>query len=144
MYVYMERFIYRCMYKSIFISVQFYSHLIHVVQEDKNFACMFFVYCYCALCMLSLVWLCDPMDCSPPGSSVLGIFRTRILEWIAIPFMEGFSPSNFHSHCKIKHWIWFIHIRDFSQRVEKCMSSVYNPVYNWFVMIWRKCYPICE
>jgi len=29
---------------------------------------------------------CDPMDCSPPGSSVLGIFQTRILEWIAISF----------------------------------------------------------
>ena len=29
---------------------------------------------------------CDPMDCSPPGSSVLGIFQARILEWIAISF----------------------------------------------------------
>ena len=29
--------------------------------------------------------LCDPMDCSPPGSSVHGIFQTRILEWIACP-----------------------------------------------------------
>ena len=30
--------------------------------------------------------LCDPMDCSPPGSSVHGIFQTRILEWVAISF----------------------------------------------------------
>ena len=28
--------------------------------------------------------LCDPMDCSPPGSSVHGIFQARILEWVAI------------------------------------------------------------
>ena len=28
--------------------------------------------------------LCDPMDCSPPGSSVHGISQTRILEWVAI------------------------------------------------------------
>ena len=28
--------------------------------------------------------LCDRMDCSPPGSSVHGIFQARILEWIAI------------------------------------------------------------
>ena len=28
----------------------------------------------------------DPMDCSPPGSSVRGIFRARILEWVAISF----------------------------------------------------------
>ena len=30
--------------------------------------------------------LCDPMDCSPPGSSVHGILQARILEWVAIPF----------------------------------------------------------
>ena len=30
--------------------------------------------------------LCDPMDCSMPGSSVHGIFQARILEWVAISF----------------------------------------------------------
>ena len=30
--------------------------------------------------------LCDPMDCSLPGSSVHGIRQARILEWVAIPF----------------------------------------------------------
>ena len=30
--------------------------------------------------------LCDPMDCSPPGSSVHGIFQARVLEWVAIAF----------------------------------------------------------
>ena len=30
--------------------------------------------------------LCDPMDCSPPGSPVQGILQARILEWIAISF----------------------------------------------------------
>ena len=30
--------------------------------------------------------LCDPMDCSLPGSSVHGIFQARVLEWIAISF----------------------------------------------------------
>ena len=29
--------------------------------------------------------LCDPMDCSPPGSSVCGILQGRILEWVAMP-----------------------------------------------------------
>ena len=28
--------------------------------------------------------LCDPMDCSPPGSSVHGILKVRILEWVAM------------------------------------------------------------
>ena len=29
---------------------------------------------------------CDPVNYSPPGSSVHGIFKARILEWVAIPF----------------------------------------------------------
>ena len=35
--------------------------------------------------------LWDPMDCSPPGSSVHGILQARILEWVAIPFSSGSS-----------------------------------------------------
>ena len=35
--------------------------------------------------------LCDPMDWSPPGSSVRGIFQARIVEWVAIPFSRGSS-----------------------------------------------------
>ena len=37
--------------------------------------------------------LCNPMDCSPPGSSVHGILQARILEWVAISFPRGFSQS---------------------------------------------------
>ena len=33
----------------------------------------------------------DPMDCSPPGSSVHGILQARILEWVAISFSRGSS-----------------------------------------------------
>ena len=43
----------------------------------------------------------DPMDCSPPGSSVHGIFQTRIVDWVAVsyssdlhdPRMELVSPA---------------------------------------------------
>ena len=35
--------------------------------------------------------LCDPMDCSLPGSSVHGIFQAIVLEWIAISFSRGSS-----------------------------------------------------
>ena len=34
----------------------------------------------------SCLTLCDPMDCSLPGSSVHGIFQARVLEWVAISF----------------------------------------------------------
>ena len=35
--------------------------------------------------------LCDPEDCSLPGSSVLGILQSRTLEWVAISFSRGSS-----------------------------------------------------
>ena len=36
--------------------------------------------------------LCDPVDCSPPGSSLHGIFQAKILEWVAISSSRG-SPD---------------------------------------------------
>ena len=48
--------------------------------------------CLCARSVAkSCLTLCDPVDCSPPGSSVHGIFQARILEWIAIAFSRGSS-----------------------------------------------------
>ena len=40
--------------------------------------------------------VCDPMDCSLPGSSVHGIFQARVLEWVAIAFsyMVVYSTQN--------------------------------------------------
>ena len=35
--------------------------------------------------------LCDPIDSSPPGSSVLGILQARILEWVAISFSNAWK-----------------------------------------------------
>ena len=33
--------------------------------------------------------LCDPMDCSPPGTSVHGILQAIVLEWVAMPSSRG-------------------------------------------------------
>ena len=45
------------------------------------------------VCLLaqSCLTLCDPMDCSPPGSSVHGILQARILECVAMPSSRGSS-----------------------------------------------------
>ena len=40
---------------------------------------------------LSRVRLCDPVDCSPQGSSIHGILQARIPEWVAISFSGGSS-----------------------------------------------------
>ena len=41
--------------------------------------------CVHAKLLQSCLALCNPMDCSPPGSSVHGILQARILQWVAIP-----------------------------------------------------------
>ena len=67
---------------------------------------LFWFFYYNGVCVLSCVWLlCNAMDCSPPGSSVHGIFQKRILECIAISFYRGSSQprdwthGSFHVSC---------------------------------------------
>ena len=38
--------------------------------------------------------LCDPVDCSLPGSSVHGILQAKILEWVAIPSEKAMAPDS--------------------------------------------------
>ena len=45
--------------------------------------------CLLLLSHFSHVWLCDPMDGSPPGSPVPGILQARTLEWVAISFSNA-------------------------------------------------------
>ena len=78
--------------------------------------------------------LCDPMDCSPPGSSVHGIFQARILEWIAIPFSRGSSwPRNQTSTS---------YISCFSKRILYHWGHLGSPREGWFslktnTVIWK-------
>ena len=59
--------------------------------------------------------LCDPMDCSPPESSVHGILQARILESVAIPFSTGSSqPRN---QTQVPHCRW----------IPYCLSHQGNP-----------------
>ena len=53
-----------------------------------------------ALCVhaQSHLTLCDPMDCSPPGSSIQWIFWAKILEWVAISYSKRSSQSRDWTH----------------------------------------------
>ena len=68
------------------------------------FSFCFFFLCVC-VCACSVAKLCltscDPMDCSPPGSSMHGLFLARILEWVAISsFRRSFQPRDgMHISC---------------------------------------------
>ena len=58
-------------------------------KESKAVA----VHLYARSVAQSYLSLCDPMDCSTPGSSVHGISQARILEWVAMPSSRGSSWS---------------------------------------------------
>ena len=64
-----------------------------MIQQQRVFT-QLYSYVYILLLCLAQSWptLSDPMDCSPPGSSVHGILQARILEWVAILFSRGSSP----------------------------------------------------
>ena len=66
----------------------------------------------CVLVAPSCSTLCDPMDCTLPGSSVHGILQARILKWVAMPSSRGSSwpRSDPHLLC-LMHWRWILYLR---------------------------------
>ena len=54
---------------------------------------------------------CDPMDCSPPGTSVCGILQARILEWVAMPSSRRSSRPRDRTHVSlvscISRWVLY-------------------------------------
>ena len=70
------------------------------------------VYTYRLLSSFVLLWfsptLSQPMDCSPPGSSVHGILQARRLEWVAISFSRGsFWPRDWNPVSCIGRWVFY-------------------------------------
>ena len=69
------------------ICVDVYLAVLYSFPKDS-----LFLLCTCSVLVTqSCLTLCDPMDCSPPGSSVHGILQARILEWVSIHFSRGSS-----------------------------------------------------
>ena len=61
--------------------------------------------CVCAKLLQSCPTLCDPMDCSPRGSFVYGIFQAIILQWVAMPCPRGSSqPRDWTRVSCLLHW----------------------------------------
>ena len=52
----------------------------------------------CAPSVSQVRLFCDPVDCSPPGSSVHGVFQAKILEWVAISSSRGSSQPRDQTH----------------------------------------------
>ena len=60
--------------------------------------CVSVCLCACAKLLQSCSTLCNPMDSSPPVSSVHGILQARILEWVAKPSSRGSSQPRDQTH----------------------------------------------
>ena len=102
--------------------------------------------------------LCDPMDCSLPGSSIHGIFQARVLEWAAIQFSSlqslsrvrpfatpwtvayqappsmGFSRQEYWSGCHAPHVGFPIYVPTNSVRVCQLPYYPYNTVSLSFII----------
>ena len=83
--------------------------------------------------LLSRATLCDPMDCSPPGSSVHGIVQAKVQEWVAISFSRGSSRTQgMHPglpHCRqiilLSEPTWEVLCVSFTKHL---LSSLCNPL----------------
>ena len=77
-------------------------------EKQDQFMCVCVCVCVCVymLSWFSRVWFCNPVDCSPPGSSVHGILQTKILEWVAMPSSRGSSWSGDLTHISYVYLHW--------------------------------------
>ena len=75
--------------------------------------------------------LFDPMDCSPPGSSVHGILQPRILEWVAMPSSRG------SSWLRDRTWVSWLADRFFTLWAtrETLNRSFY---FTWGLFLWKR------
>ena len=93
--------------------------------------------CVLASSLQSCPTLCDPMDCSPPGSSVHGLLQARILEWVAMPCSRGSSWPRDRTQVsyasRVGRWPWWLR---WWRIYLQCGRPGFNP---WFGKIpWRR------
>ena len=74
-------------------------------SKNTGVGCHFLLQCMKVKSESEVAQLCptlsDPMDCSPPGSSVHGIFQARVLEWGAIAFSERCTKISYNYNLRI-------------------------------------------
>ena len=76
--------------------------------------------CLIVMKVLVIHWrpaLCDPVDCSPLGSTVHGILQARVLEWVAIPFFRVSSQP------RDRTWVSRIVDRRFTICADECITD---------------------
>ena len=121
--------------KTLPVKVYFSNHVIYSIK---------FSVCVCAQ---SCPTLCNPLDYSPPGSSVHGIFQAGVLAWVTISF-SGRSSSPRDRTCVsfiscigrwiLYHWAtWESHKIDVLVNLSSCVTITINQFYNTFIITIR-------
>ena len=82
------------------LEIQISLHIPQLPQAlDKTMSCGL---------VAKLCHFCDPMDCSPPESSVHGISQARVLEWLAIFLLQGiFLTQGLNPHLLLGKWVLY-------------------------------------
>ena len=88
--------------------------------------------CVSVLVTHSCPTLCNPLDCSPQGSSVHGILQARILEWVAIPFFRGSSQPRGQTWVSCPAGRFFYHLSHLSSvqfnSVAQLCPTLFDPM----------------
>ena len=96
------------------------SYLFHKIFNNMKWSCS-------VVCLT----LCDPMDCSPPGSSIHGILQARILEWVAIFLVQGIFPTQGSNpslpHCR--QMLCWLSYQGSSNNIVQEHSSSYSYIF---------------
>ena len=96
--------------------------------------------CVHAKLLQSCPTLCDPMNCSPPGSSVHGMLQARILEWVAMPIYTHIQIYFIYSKSWLKKSKEFFHVDLVKEKVTVYVILVANTSLSlFFWILCKKC-----
>ena len=84
-------------------NLKFCKHTL-IANNQRQYAVPLSLSSVCVLVAQLCLTVCNPMNCSPPASSVHGILQARILKWVASPFSRGSSQP--------RDWTWVFHTAD--------------------------------
>ena len=99
--------------------------------------CLFFPTVNTCICLT----LCDAMNCSPPGSTILGILQARTLEWIVMPFSRVFSQP------RDRIFIFYISCIDRWDLNHYCLGSpwiAFDIIRNCQMVLHQGCMILCS
>ena len=93
----------------------------------------------------SCLTLCDPMNCSLPGSSAHEILQARILEWVAISFSRGFLQPRNHTQvsCTAGRFLTNLYVLVSSLFLLRKGRYSYCGIQFWIQDCWAQIVPFC-